>query len=142
MKRYSILIILLIISILSFSQQTIKVRKSKTIEGYYQLQTDNKSKEFIYFDKKGNVALVTATKRKKAKGNLISCIENNNCQTAFKNTYTLKELEVSFSFNRGKGDKIHFIEFEGQFSSDGLLLTLKKGETGKMIEVKEFRRLK
>jgi len=125
-----------------FAQKTIKIRKGRTLQGFYQLQTENQTKEFLYFDNNSNVALISSNKRNKARGNLLSCVENNNCQTAKKSTYKIDSLEISFSFNRGKGDNIYFVEFDGQVSNDGLFITLKKGETGKLIEVKEFRRLK
>ena len=124
------------------AQKTIKVRKGRTLQGFYQLRTENKTKEFLYFDSKGNIAIISSRKRKKAKGNLVSCVENDNCQTAKKSTYKIDSLEITFSFNRGSGDNIHFVEFEGIISPDALLITLKKGETGKIVEVKEFRRLK
>ena len=127
---------------LAHAQKTIKVRKGKTLQGFYQLQTENKSKEFLYFDNKGNIALIISKKRKKAKGNLVSCVENNNCQTAKKTTYKIDSLEIAFSFNRGSGENIHFVEFDGKISPDALLIILKKSETGKIVEVKEFRRLK
>jgi len=140
--RIFLIISFFLSSSLAHAQKTIKVRKGKTLQGFYQLQTENKSKEFLYFDNKGNVALIISKKRKKAKGNLVSCVENNNCQTAKKTTYKIDSLEISFSFNRGSGENIHFVEFDGIISPDALLITLKKGETGKIIEVKEFRRLK
>lgn len=124
------------------AQQTITVKKQTTLFGFYQLLTENKTKEFLYFDKEGNVAIITSNKRKKAKGNLVACVENNNCGRANKSTYSISELEISFSFNKGSGENIHFIEYEGKLSSDALFITLKKGETNKLIEVKEFRRLK
>jgi len=129
---------------LSFAngQKTIKVRKGRTLQGFYQLQTENKTKEFLYFDNNGKIAIISSKKRKKAKGNLVSCVENDNCETAKKSTYKIDSLEITFSFNRGSGDNIHFVEFEGIISPNALLITLKKGETGKIIEVKEFRRLK
>ena len=86
--------------------------------------------------------LLVLTKEKKAKGNLVSCVENDNCETAKKSTYKIDSLEITFSFNRGSGDNIHFVEFNGIISPNALLITLKKGETGKIVEVKEFRRLK
>jgi hypothetical protein len=140
--RTSLVISFLLSFALAHAQKTIKVRKERTLQGFYQLQTENKIKEFLYFDKKLNIAIISAKKRKKAKGNLISCIENDNCQAAKKTTYKIDSLEISFSFNRGSGENIHFIEFDGKISSNGLLITLKKSETGKIIEVKEFRRLK
>ena len=136
------IISLLIFSINLNAQKTIKVRKGRTLQGFYQLQTENKTKEFLYFDNKGNIAIITSKNRKKAKGNLISCVENNNCQTAKKTTYKIDSLEIAFSFNRGSGENIHFVEFDGKINPGALLITLKKGETGKIIEVKEFRRLK
>ena len=123
------------------AQKTIKVRKGRTLQGFYQLRTENKTKEFLYFDNKGNIAIISSRKRKKAKGNLVYCVENDNCQTAKKTTYKIDSLEITFSFNRGRGDNIHFVEFDGIISPDALLITLKKGETGKIVEVKEFRRL-
>lgn len=140
--RFSLLILLLLWSTLSISQKTIKIRKGRTLQGFYQLQTEDKIKEFLYFDNNGNIAIISSKKRKRAKGNLVSCVENDNCQTAEKTTYKIDSLEIAFSFNRGSGDQIHFVEFDGQISSDALMITLKKGETGKIIEVKEFRRLK
>ncbi len=124
------------------AQKTIKVRKGRTLQGFYQLRTENKTKEFLYFDNKDNIAIISSRKRKKAKGNLVSCVENDNCETAKKSTYKIDSLEITFSFNRGSGDNIHFVEFDGIISPDALLITLKKGETGKIVEVKEFRRLK
>jgi len=140
--RFILFTSLLAICSFANAQKTIKIRKGRTLQGFYQLQTENKSKEFLYFDNNGNVAIMSSTKRKRAKGNLASCVENNNCQTAEKSTYVIDSLQISFSFNRGKGDNIHFVEFDGQISPDALLITLKKGETGKIVEVKEFRRLK
>lgn len=142
MMRIPLFICFLLSVSFSYSQQKITVRKSQKLEGFYQLQTENKTTEFLYFDKKGNVAIVEGRKRKKARGNLLACVENNNCQTAIKSTYKLDKLEISFSFNRGQGESIHFVEYDGQLSPDALFLTLKKGETGKLIEVKEYRRLK
>jgi len=124
------------------AQKAIKVRKGRTLQGFYQLQTENKTKEFLYFDNNGKIAIISSKKRKKAKGNLVSCVENDNCETAKKSTYKIDSLEITFSFNRGSGDNIHFVEFEGIISPNALLITLKKGETGKIVEVKEFRRLK
>ncbi len=140
--RIFLIISFFLSSSLAHAQKTIKVRKGKTLQGFYQLQTENKTKEFLYFDNKGNIAIIISKKRKKAKGNLVSCVENDNCQTAKKTTYKIDSLEISFSFNRGSGENIHFVEFDGIISPDALLITLKKGETGKIIEVKEFRRLK
>ncbi len=140
--RIFLIISFFLTSSLAHAQKTIKVRKGKTLQGFYQLQTENKTKEFLYFDNKGNIAIIISKKRKKAKGNLVSCVENDNCQTAKKTTYKIDSLEISFSFNRGSGENIHFVEFDGIISPDALLITLKKGETGKIIEVKEFRRLK
>ena len=140
--RIFLIIYFFLSSSLAHAQKTIKVRKGKTLQGFYQLQTENKTKEFLYFDNKGNIAIIISKKRKKAKGNLVSCVENDNCQTAKKTTYKIDSLEISFSFNRGSGENIHFVEFDGIISPDALLITLKKGETGKIIEVKEFRRLK
>ena len=140
--RIFLIISFFLSSSLAHAQKTIKVRKGKTLQGFYQLQTENKTKEFLYFDNKGNIAIIISKKRKKAKGNLVSCVENDNCQTAKKTTYKIDSLEITFSFNRGSGENIHFVEFDGIISPDALLITLKKGETGKIIEVKEFRRLK
>ena len=140
--RFSLFISCLFLFSFANGQKTIKVRKGRTLQGFYQLQTENKIKEFLYFDNNGNIAIITSKNRKKAKGNLISCVENNNCQTAKKTTYKIDSLEIAFSFNRGSGENIHFVEFDGIISPDALLITLKKGETGKIIEVKEFRRLK
>ena len=140
--RIFLIISFLFSSSLADAQKTIKVRKGKTLQGFYQLQTENKTKEFLYFDNNGNIAIISSKKRKKAKGNLISCVENDNCETAKKTTYKIDSLEIAFSFNRGSGENIHFVEFDGKISPDALLITLKKGETGKIVEVKEFRRLK
>ena len=130
--------------LLSFAngQKTIRVRKGRTLQGFYQLQSENIPKEFLYFDNNGNIAIILAKNRKKAKGNLVSCVVNNNCQTAKKTTYTIDNLEIAFAFNSGSGENIHFEEFNGKISPDALLITLKKSETGKIVEVKEFRRLK
>ena len=96
----------------------------------------------MYFDNNVNIANILSKNRKKAKGNLVSCVVNNNCQTAKKTTYTIDNLEIAFAFNSGSGENIHFEEFNGKISPDALLITLKKSETGKIVEVKEFRRLK
>jgi hypothetical protein len=140
--RFSLFIFCLFILSFVNAQKTIKVRKGRTLQGFYQLQTENQIKEFLYFDNNGNIAIISSKKRKKAKGSLVSCVENDNCETAKKATYKIDSLEITFSFNRGSGDNIHFVEFDGIISPDALLITLKKGETGKIIEVKEFRRLK
>ena len=140
--HFSLFISCLFIFSFANAQRTIKVRKGRTLQGFYQLQTENKIKEFLYFDNNGNIAIITSKNRKKAKGNLVSCIENDNCQTAKKTTYKIDSLEIAFSFNRGSGENIHFVEFDGIISPDALLIILKKGETGKIVEVKEFRRLK
>ena len=140
--RFSLFISCLFIFFFANGQKTIKVRKGRTLQGFYQLQTENKIKEFLYFDNNGNIAIITSKNRKKAKGNLVSCIENDNCQTAKKTTYKIDSLEIAFSFNRGSGENIHFVEFDGKINPGALLITLKKGETGKIVEVKEFRRLK
>jgi len=140
--RFSFLIFCVFIGAFANAQKTIKVRKGRTLHGFYQLQTENKIKEFLYFDNNGNIAIITSKNRKKAKGNLVSCVENDNCQTAKKTTYKIDGLEIAFAFNIGSGENIHFEEFDGKISSDALLITLKKGETGKIVEVKEFRRLK
>ena len=142
LMRFSLFIFCLFIGSFTNAQKTIKVRKGRTLQGFYQLQTENQTKEFLYFDNKGNIAIISSKKRKKAKGNLVSCVENDNCETAKKATYKIDSLEITFSFNRGSGDNIHFVEFEGIISPNALLITLKKGETGKIVEVKEFRRLK
>ena len=140
--RFSLFIFCLFILSSVNAQKAIKVRKGRTLQGFYQLQTENKTKEFLYFDNNGNIAIISSKKRKKAKGSLVSCVENDNCETAKKSTYKIDSLEITFAFNRGSGDNIHFIEFDGIISPDALLITLKKGETGKIVEVKEFRRLK
>ena len=140
--RFSLFIFCLFILSFANGQKTIKVRKGRTLQGFYQLQTENQIKEFLYFDNKGNIAIISSKKRKKAKGSLVSCVENDNCETAKKSTYKIDSLEITFSFNRGSGENIHFVEFDGIISPDALLITLKKGETGKIVEVKEFRRLK
>ena len=140
--RFSLFIFCLFILSFANGQKTIKVRKGRTLQGFYQLQTENQIKEFLYFDNNGNIAIISSKKRKKAKGSLVSCVENDNCETAKKSTYKIDSLEITFSFNRGSGENIHFVEFDGIISPDALLITLKKGETGKIIEVKEFRRLK
>jgi len=140
--RFSLFIFCLFILSSVNAQKAIKVRKGRTLQGFYQLQTENKTKEFLYFDNNGKIAIISSKKRKKAKGNLVSCVENDNCETAKKSTYKIDSLEITFSFNRGSGDNIHFVEFEGIISPNALLITLKKGETGKIVEVKEFRRLK
>jgi cytoplasmic iron level regulating protein YaaA (DUF328/UPF0246 family) len=140
--RFSLFISRLFLLSFANGQKTIKVRKGRTLQGFYQLQTEDKIKEFLYFDNNGNIAIITSKNRKKAKGNLVSCIENDNCQTAKKTTYKIDSLEIAFSFNRGSGENIHFVEFDGIISPDALLIILKKGETGKIVEVKEFRRLK
>ena len=140
--RIFLIISFFLSSSLAHAQKTIKVRKGKTLQGFYQLQTENKTKEFLYFDNKGNIAIIISKKRKKAKGNLVSCVENDNCQTAKKTTYKIDSLEIAFSFNRGSGENIHFVEFDGKISPDALLIILKKSETGKIVEVKKFRRLK
>ena len=142
LMRFLLFIFCLIILSSVNAQKTIKVRKGRTLQGFYQLQTENKIKDFLYFDNKGNIAIISSNKRKKAKGNLVSCVENDNCETAKKSTYKIDSLEITFSFNRGSGDNIHFVEFDGIISPNALLITLKKGETGKIVEVKEFRRLK
>lgn len=142
LMRFSLFIFCLFIGSFTNAQKTIKVRKGRTLQGFYQLQTENQTKEFLYFDNKGNIAIISSKKRKKAKGNLVSCVENDNCETAKKATYKIDSLEITFSFNRGSGDNIHFVEFDGIISPDALLITLKKGETGKIVEVMEFRRLK
>ena len=142
LMRFSLFIFCLFIGSFANAQKTIKVRKGKTLQGFYQLQTENKTKEFLYFDNNGNIAIISSKKRKKAKGNLISCVENDNCETAKKTTYKIDDLEIAFSFNRGSGENIHFVEFDGKISPGALLITLKKSETGKIVEVKEFRRLK
>lgn len=142
LMRFSLFIFCLFIGSFTNGQKTIKVRKGRTLQGFYQLQTENQTKEFLYFDNKGNIAIISSKKRKKAKGNLVSCVENDNCETAKKATYKIDSLEITFSFNRGSGDNIHFVEFDGIISPDALLITLKKGETGKIVEVMEFRRLK
>lgn len=142
LMRFLLFIFCLIILSSVNAQKTIKVRKGRTLQGFYQLQAEKKSKEFLYFDNKGNIAIISSKKRKKAKGNLVSCVENNNCQTAQKTTYKIDGLEIAFSFNTGSGENIHFVEFDGKISPDALLITLKKSETGKIVEVKEFRRLK
>ena len=140
--RFSLFIFCLFLLSFANGQKTIKVRKARTLQGFYQLQTENQIKEFLYFDNNGNIAIISSKKRKKAKGSLVSCVENDNCDTAKKSTYKIDSLEITFAFNRGSGDNIHFIEFDGIISPDALLITLKKGETGKIVEVKEFRRLK
>ena len=140
--RFSLFIFCLFILSFVNAQKTIKVRKGRTLQGFYQLQTENQIKEFLYFDNNGNIAIISSKKRKKAKGSLVSCVENDNCETAKKSTYKIDSLEITFAFNRGSGDNIHFIEFDGIISPNALLITLKKGETGKIVEVKEFRRLK
>ena len=140
--RFSLFIFCLFLLSFANGQKTIKVRKGRTLQGFYQLQTENQIKEFLYFDNNGNIAIISSNKRKKAKGSLVSCVENDNCETAKKSTYKIDSLEITFSFNRGSGDNIHFVEFDGIISPDALLITLKKGETGKIVEVKEFRRLK
>lgn len=142
MMRFSLIIFYLFMWFFSNAQKTIKVRKSRTLQGFYQLQSENKIKEILYFDNNGNIAIISEKKRKKAKGNLVSCVENDNCQTAKKTTYKIDGLEIAFAFNKGSGENIHFEEFDGKISSDALLITLKKSETGKIVEVKEFRRLK
>lgn len=140
--RFSLIIFCLFMWFFSNAQKTIKVRKSRTLQGFYQLQSENKTKEILYFDNNGNIAIISDKKRKKAKGNLVSCVENDNCQTAKKTTYKIDGLEIAFAFNKGSGENIHFEEFDGKISPDALLITLKKSETGKIVEVKEFRRLK
>ena len=142
MMRFSLIIFCLFMWFFSKAQKTIKVRKSRTLQGFYQLQSENKTKEILYFDNNGNIAIISDKKRKKAKGNLVSCVENDNCQTAKKTTYKIDGLEIAFAFNKGSGENIHFEEFDGKISPDALLITLKKSETGKIVEVKEFRRLK
>ena len=142
MMRFSLIIFCLFMWVFSNAQKTIKVRKGRTLQGFYQLQSENKTKELLYFDNNGNIAITSGKKRKKAKGNLVSCVENDNCQTAKKTTYKIDGLEIAFAFNKGSGENIHFEEFEGKISPDALLITLKKSETGKIVEVKEFRRLK
>ena len=142
MMRFSLIIFCLFMWFFSNAQKTIKVRKSRTLQGFYQLQSENKTKEILYFDNAGNIAIISEKKRKKAKGNLVSCVENDNCQTVKKTTYKIDGLEIAFAFNKGSGENIHFEEFDGKISPDALLITLKKSETGKIVEVKEFRRLK
>lgn len=95
--RIFLIISFFLSSSLAHAQKTIKVRKGKTLQGFYQLQTENKTKEFLYFDNKGNIAIIISKKRKKAKGNLVSCVENDNCQTAKKTTYKIDSLEISFT---------------------------------------------
>ena len=111
--RFSLFIFCLFLLSFANGQKTIKVRKGRTLQGFYQLQTENKIKDFLYFDNKGNIAIISSNKRKKAKGNLVSCVENDNCETAKKSTYKIDSLEITFSFNRGSGDNIHFVEFDG-----------------------------
>lgn len=142
LMRFLLFIFCLFIGSSVNAQKTIKVRKGRTLQGFYQLQTEKKTKEFLYFNNNGNIAIISSKKRKKAKGNLVSCVENDNCQTAKKTTYKIDGLEIAFAFNKGSGENIHFEEFDGKISSDALLITLKKSETGKIVEVKEFRRLK
>ena len=142
LMRFLLFIFCLIILSSVNAQKTIKVRKGRTLQGFYQLQTETKIKEILYFDNNGNIAIISEKKRKKAKGNLVSCVENDNCQTAKKTTYKIEGVEIAFAFNKGSGENIHFEEFDGKISSDALLITLKKSETGKIVEVKEFRRLK
>jgi len=142
LMRFLLFIFCLIILSSVNAQKTIKVRKGRTLQGFYQLQTETKIKEILYFDNNGNIAIISEKKRKKAKGNLVSCVENDNCQTAKKTTYKIDGLEIAFAFNKGSGENIHFEEFDGKISPDALLITLKKSETGKIVEVKEFRRLK
>ena len=142
LMQISFFIFCLFIGSFANAQKTIKVRKGRTLQGFYQLQSENNTKELLYFDNNGNIAITSGKKRNKAKGNLVSCVENDNCQTAKKTTYKIDGLEIAFAFNRGSGENSHFEEFDGTISSDALLITLKKSETGKIVEVKEFRRLK
>ena len=85
LMRFLLFIFCLFIGSSVNAQKTIKVRKGRTLQGFYQLQTEKKTKEFLYFNNNGNIAIIISKKRKKAKGNLVSCVENDNCQTAKKN---------------------------------------------------------
>jgi len=70
--RFSFLIFCVFIGAFANAQKTIKVRKGRTLHGFYQLQTENKIKEFLYFDNNGNIAIITSKNRKKALY-LLSC---------------------------------------------------------------------
>ena len=53
--------------VFSNAQKTIKVRKGRTIQGFYQLQSENKTKELLYFDKMETSLLHLEKKEKKQK---------------------------------------------------------------------------
>ena len=66
LMRFLLFIFCLIILSSVNAQKTIKVRKGRTLQGFYQLQTENKIKEFLYFDNNGNIAIIQFKKEKKS----------------------------------------------------------------------------
>jgi len=124
------------------AQHKITVSKRDTLAGFYMNQAGKKSFEYIFFSGNGEVVVFnTSMKKKKAIGQILACLDGS-CGLAKKTEYEKKESLIEFSFSRKTKSGRYLLTFDGSISKDKELLTLKKGETGKILEVKEYVRVK
>lgn len=137
-----VFLIILLISLFSesFTQNTISVKKLNTIEGFYQLEKEANSNEYIYFNKEGIVILLFKNYRKKrAMGVIQNCLINDDCSDCKKTTYNLeKNNTIVFEFKKSFKRAPVFTEYRAKLNEDKTELIVKVSKTDLPVEVKKY----
>lgn len=140
LKLAPVWICVLLLPYSTLAQNTISINKKDKIEGLYQIEKTAPSKEYMFFDKAGNIVILNKGYRsKKALGAIQDCITNNNCADCQKTTYTIeKNKTIVFGFKKKFKGTPQFSEYRAKLNTNSTELTVKVSKTDKPVEVKVY----
>lgn len=128
---------------LSFSQQTISIKKKPSISGYYYGKANGKQIHLL-FNEQNEVAFIITDQNKvvNPKGKLAACLTDSICEEVERSTYTIDSTSIVFEILQKTNNKMYLTRFEGEISRNNRVIELRKTETDKLREIYTLKRKK
>ncbi len=129
----------LIVAMSASAQHVIKVKKGQTITGAFYWESEDKTKDYLFFTEEGYVYIIENTKKnpKKALKLFEACTADPSCQEIQSKAYSFEKNIINFSFDNTSYVK----DYNGQFEDAGSKIVFKVTETDKLMVVREYERI-